>query len=584
MNEETLKKINAKETINNKLNKIIETFITFYGEEERDYITNVFNSIKIIPYCKPEEMDLMIENSEIQEHEKNNLIIEKYLKSINKVKLKKIIFKDLKEHINPIDAYIEYLNGNNERKQETINLLKHFNKNVNEDNLDKLIKLNKFKEIDNIIQLYNETKKKYEKFILSTQEYKSYLNKCFELKEKLQTKYLKQFILELKLKLPKELYLEIEKEYNKIINSNNDVDEENFIYINPYLSQTSIELFNEKYNKLLEQSDNETIEYIQTERMLCFKKIGLNLGDNYLNYQNNESIKKLIPSKEYLDILTTIREKYYFQMKNEYYTSLSEYQENREEINKLELLDKDDGYDVFSYENESTMIVPNIKKVNNQYKIFSLILIYLGNDGGFLDAFIIHELNHAIETSLKEFDGKYYQMTCGWEIFSGKIEEEADLNYQEEDTKREYELFNETINELISQEITRILFESNEHIFNIKETAVIEGGTNYEHTRFLVEEFYETYKKQIIQSRRNGKIDIIYESVGKENFEELNKLFHIYYQNFPGETIYDVYEELEEGKVSKRTKIYHELEEKRNIILSNMKKYHKNIKSKKLSV
>ena len=52
----------------------------------------------------------------------------------------------------------------------------------------------------------------------------------------------------------------------------------------------------------------------------------------------------------------------------------------------------------------------------------------------------------------------------------------------------------------------------NEYIFNTKETGVIEGGTNYEHTSFLAEKFYETYKQQIIQSRKNGHIDIIYKT------------------------------------------------------------------------
>ena len=137
---------------------------------------------------------------------------------------------------------------------------------------------------------------------------------------------------------------------------------------------------------------------------------------------------------------------------------------------------------------------------------------------------------------------------------------------------------------MITQDITKILFDSNHYIFNNKDNAVIEGGTNYEHTKFLVEEFYETYKDKIIESRKNGNIQVIYDTIGKDNFQALNQLLHIYNKYFSGEAIYDVYEELEAGIESSKTKIYHELEEKRNIILSNMKKHHKNIKSKKLSV
>ena len=91
MNEEILKKINAKDTINNKLKIIIETFIKFYGEEERKHIENVFNHIEIIPYCTPEEMDLMIENIELQELENN---INKFIKKIKITK--RILFRNRK--------------------------------------------------------------------------------------------------------------------------------------------------------------------------------------------------------------------------------------------------------------------------------------------------------------------------------------------------------------------------------------------------------------------------------------------------------------------------------------------------------
>ena len=65
-------------------------------------------------------------------------------------------------------------------------------------------------------------------------------------------------------------------------------------------------------------------------------------------------------------------------MKTEYYQTLPEYQNNREIIDSLDLLDQDDGYNVFAYEGNLTTTIPNIKMINNQYQIFSLVLIYLG--------------------------------------------------------------------------------------------------------------------------------------------------------------------------------------------------------------
>ena len=225
-------------------------------------------------------------------------------------------------------------------------------------------------------------------------------------------------------------------------------------------------------------------------------------------------ILKLIPSQKTIEIFSKIRKKLYIEMRDEYYKSLPEYIINREKINKLELLDKDVGYDTLSYEDSQTMIIPNIKLINNIYKIFSLVLIYLDNDDGFIDSYIVHELNHVLEVDLLSFDGENYQMSSGWEIFTGSILDLPDIKksyLKGIEPKRKYELFNEIINELISQEITEILFESNNYIFNTKETAEYQG-TNYELTRFLVDEFYQTYKKEIIESRHNGNIKINTES------------------------------------------------------------------------
>lgn len=588
MNEYILKLINANEIIEKKKSKIIEAFITFYGENERERIATAFTNMKIITYCKPEEMELIIKYTEIEKIKEitKELLNKININNIDKETLNEILFENINEFdcISTLDAYIDYLNGDKTRKQDTINLLNNFYQGINEENLDYLISINKFKEIDNIVTLYNEIIEKYKKFILSTKDYKKYLKHCSELKNKLSNKYLKILLSELSDKITKEEYLEIEKEYNLVINTPHDIldTEEQNIYLNRNLTSTLIEFFNEKCNKALEDENDGRLEYIQNGRMLYFKKLGLNLGDDYSSYQNNETAKQLIPSKHLVEVLSKIKEELSLKMLIEYYESLPEYQINRQIINNLELLDKDDGYDIYAYESESTMIVPNIKVIDNKYTIYSLVLIYLGNDGGYLDTYIIHELNHVIETSLKSFDGLNYEMTSGWEIFQDKIEQVVSKSLTINEPKREYKLFNEIINELITQDIANILFESGTYILKDKNTATILGGTNYEHTRFIAEEFYETYKNIIIESRKNGNIQLIYDTVGEQNFNELNELINIYYKYFPDEISYELYEDLENEIENEKTKIYYELEKQKDKILSNMIKY-KNNKTKTLS-
>ena len=101
--------------------------------------------------------------------------------------------------------------------------------------------------------------------------------------------------------------------------------------------------------------------------------------------------------------------------------------------------------------------------------------------------------------------------------------------------------------------------------------------------RFLVDEFYQLFKKDIIESRHNGNINIIYDKVGKENFDDLNNLINEFYSLFPEDTVYDLYIAQEDGIETEQTKLYDSLCIKRDNILSNMKKYTK-CKKRKLSV
>ena len=591
MNEKILKLINANNIINQKLPAIIEAFITFYGENHRERIINKFKNMQIITYCKPEDMKDIIECTEIEKLEEltTNLLDKININNLDKETLKKILFDDITEYdcLSTLDSYNDYLSGDKERLPEVISLLRNFYPNVNETNIDKLIETNNFKELDNILLLYNNMIEEYEEYILSTRKYKEYLKKCLETKNILFNKYLKILISKLKEALPTEEYLKFEIEYNNILEAfqqEKDTTTQN-LYLNIDLSEALIESFNEKYNSLLEIDNKYIQEYIETSRILYFKKLGIDYGDKYIQYINKKEIKKAIPSIKTIEILTKIREKLYIEMLKEYYESLPEYQNNRKIIDSLDLLDKDDGYNIYAYEGRKTMEVPNIKKVNNQYQMFPLVLIYLDSDENYIDHFIIHELNHVIESTLKSFDEKNYQMISGWEEIKGNIQETLDSeNYYFEENKREYELLNETINEMISQEITSILFKSNNYIFNTSENALIKDGTNYEHTIFLVKEFYEIYKQIILDSRWNGNIELIYNEVGEQNFKDLNELFHIYYKNFPNETIYDLYDELDKGIESDKTKIYQELKNKRDIILSNMKNYNNKSKKRILSV
>lgn len=201
--------------------------------------------------------------------------------------------------------------------------------------------------------------------------------------------------------------------------------------------------------------------------------------------------------------------------------------------------------------------------------------MYINKYDDFLDSSLIHELNHVLELHLDSVGTNMYYGTCGWDIIDTEItyETNAEVSLDNNRDKRYYELFNEIINELIAQEISEILSQMGIYVFNSKEEKKIKGGTSYERTMFIVKDFYHNYKELIIESRKNGDMTRLFETIGKENFEALNQLFHDFYEHFGNNMLFKLYKDLQHGVDNEDTRKYKEIATKRNEILQRMEEY-----------
>ena len=72
----------------------------------------------------------------------------------------------------------------------------------------------------------------------------------------------------------------------------------------------------------------------------------------------------------------------------------------------------------------------------------------------------------------------------------------------------------------------------------------------------------------------------LFETVGKENFDDLNKLFHIFNENFAGFKFYNVLSDLQEKRETEGTKMLNEIIKKRDQILARMEEHSKKRESK----
>lgn len=220
-----------------------------------------------------------------------------------------------------------------------------------------------------------------------------------------------------------------------------------------------------------------------------------------------------------------------------------------------------------------TCVTPNIAKVGKSYKVTAKVIINFSDVyKGEKDHSIIHELNHLYELALKEVSDSTYKTIFGWDIVEEKIDSQE---ITDEEDKRKYELLNEIINEKIAKEISKMMADKNIKIFDERVNADYQNKTGYDQTNYIVDEFFETFKKEIKASRKNGNVRIIFDAVGRENFEDLNKLFQIHLEKIGGLKYYSLREDLRDNRETERTRAYFYIKEKRDKILKDMKEHYK---------
>ena len=344
-------------------------------------------------------------------------------------------------------------------------------------------------------------------------------------------------------------------------------------------SNSPLDSFGEDAENILQNSEASTWrkEEVKRNRIKFFQMNGIDLGSDYESYVKSEEAKRVWPTNERIKQFQESRDRLLNDYNNEYYTNIPSHIEARKELESLGLLSKEDSFNARMYTTgKGSLVSPNLIKTKNGYESFPIVVINCDQLSGMIDHDIFHELNHLYELSLKEVTENSFEAICGWDILKGDInqqEVEKVNTLEKDDDKRKYELFSEIINELLAQEIYQKMLQKHQHIFDSEEKAQVKHVTSYEHTFFLVKDFYEEFKKEIIESRRNGNIQIILDTVGKENFDALNELFHEFYENFSGFRIYSLLQSLQNKEDTKQTRAYFDLLSKRNKILDQMRKY-----------
>lgn len=569
--------LNHDKFIEERLDIIIDAFVNFYGEEKREYITNKFRSTTYISYLTLGDLNTIL--SEMKKI-KTNECLEKIKSELNgyfnEDDFDKLFGKYRNYDNYSIHEYYSYLEKI--QKGENVRLsydLDSFDSNITKENIlngnfdEKMELLNKIKPV------IDELNIEYSDFLISIDKYDEEAKKAYQLKSKLEQDDVYDFLNEFKDNIEKQEYDKLMQMYQKSGSIFMFMSKKlELMYGSSVNSPSLMEYFSEECDEKLVSGTNYEKEDIIKNRIKYFKENGIDLGNDYNFYLSDEKCKNLIPDKEFVLKIVNYKEQKREEIKKKVNENYLDYVYNNSKYNKNSIINDDDLYSF--YEEEITCVCPDIVRDGEKLQEKPMMFINLGVGLEVLDANIIHEFNHLYEL-IYNFNADRLQTVIGWDVINSKYDEENGKYVEDvkENCKREYESLNEIINDLIAQKICKSMHSKGYNLVSDISNARY-GSNGYQKMEILVDEFFSTFFDEIVKSRSNNQLNVIYDKVGQDNFETLNNLFSTFDEHLGGLEYVRCLEEYNNSEDTERTRALRKIIIERDLIIQNMKENHYN--------
>lgn len=456
-------------------------------------------------------------------------------------------------------------------------LLKKLGFDIELNEFAKIINDPKIQDLISLLEQLPNIENEINNFIKHFEEYLEEIN-YIEIKDKLSNEYYLDYIKENIDLIPEDKRSNLEEFYNKpekyfLLDSfvrsslGTSIDDDNFY----------LQAFSTEFDKKLETGSHWCRENIKRVRINYFRSLGIDLGSNYEDYVNNDAVKRVWPNSERIDKLVESKKRLLNDYYIEYYENAPYHKKLLKEVKQYDFLDKNTGFDVSLYRRfQSAAVCPNLIVTERGYELLPLVLIGCDTENiGYIDHNTVHELNHLIELSLTKVDENSYEAICGWDVIEGEFTEESDskvdvVNYTK--TIRKYEYFNEIINETITKDIKQIMINNGLYVFEDSKYIKDKNTSAYDIMYIFVEDFYKEFKDDIIKSRRGGNIHIIWDKVGKDNFDELNQIIREYADKIKTKPE-SLYSSIKSQEYTDETRIFESLVVRRDKVLEKMRTY-----------
>lgn len=508
--------------INNYIPKIIDYYVQLHGEEYREIITKKILNIDFNFYSHPDDLEYFIRSKKTIFIKS---LIKEYLKKLNIEPIEEIITKLFNSCSTldgtPMDEVYELIDDKElsafqkNRAEYFFNILKEElkkdNPQIEDYQIINLLNQNK--------QFFKLIKEKETNFKLEYQMAYKQIDEFNRIKRRNILSANLMFLYEFKDLLS-------EHDLNILKNALNgeelkikQLECKDILIGNSFEYKMAIDSFSIQDEEKLKGNNHYLKKTVEEARIKYYKSKGINLGDDYKLYEENEECQNIRPTFALADKISKRRKEYAIKVLEDCISKNREYIAIKEHTRKLNLEDCENFNEEIIREKE-TYISTNFVKENGISKEKPILYFCYTKLPEFTDVLLNHEINHALELTLIEERANEVHFQNGYEYIITK-KGKQDITFINR-KRRNTELFNEVINHLIAEEVTTMMHNDNFYIFNNETNAKILGATITTFANSLIKPFFDYYKDIILESRLLANPDILFDKIGKENFYELN--------------------------------------------------------------
>ena len=528
---------------------VIDAYTSVYGDEYRSIISQRLNNTAIISYhdveglndyiayikcCKAREFSIRFLEEigiDVQKYKKSN-----YTEPLDS-KLTEILdclidasfgFSKDVDFWSPVRAF----DANNkthpqkllENKIKIINyLLGNESEQITEKNFDFFVKTKEFSEL---LKKINDLKAVHEKLLF---EYNDWENQFIPYEKYIEDeKKRKENILQ---KKKNELFRQVFDQLPSVIKdtlSNKSFEEQQNIILGgiggvDIAAKSHIEYFHYEYMEKLKSSEVKLYDkfWIVFRQSTYLRGLGITIPNenmlkceseediiNFLSFLNQDDIRKYIPSDELISYISSTREKKYEEALREYYTTRNDFTDAMKVFSN-----NPDNFEKVYYliKNKNICIFNHGSITNNNEFISIMFYTIKENHGGDLFYIFMHENGHIIDQT---------QKGIAFESFDDVGNNERNPY---DNTFRKYEKFNETQNDIFTQEAVKILQDQGIYLIEPKEFTKLDNSNcnTSAITKKLLQPLVQKFRQQIIRAKINTNPEELIMYIGENNFEDL---------------------------------------------------------------